>query len=212
MIDPYRRTAKWYDKYVDPFSGVLRKIAFRMAPAAPGMRVLEVGCGTGSNLALYRQAGCKVAGIDLSPAMLKMAREKLGDQADLCLGDASDMPFAAASFDMAMAMLTLHEMPERLRTPVLQEMIRVLKPDGRLLLIDYHPGRLSFPKGWGSKAIVLFFEIVAGRDHFRNYRSFMTGGGLIPLIEVNDFRIDKKRILGYGNLAIFLLRHGENFG
>ena len=58
-------------------------------------RILDVGCGTGTQLTLYKKTGCTLFGIDASPAMLRIARRKLGETADLRLGDAANMAFGA---------------------------------------------------------------------------------------------------------------------
>ncbi|MBU0465693.1 MAG: class I SAM-dependent methyltransferase [Proteobacteria bacterium] len=201
--DPYKKLSKFYDTFIEPSVAVLRKIMFKMYIPKEGMRVLEVGCGTGTNLKLYQQAGCEVYGIDLSPSMVKVASKKLGEQADIKLGDASQMPYSDGYFDLVIAMLTLHEMPNSIRPPVMDEMARVMKQDGRLLLVDFHPGPIRFPKGWLSKINILFFERIAGREHFRNYRDFIAGKGLPPLIETNNLYVEKKKVVGGGNLALF---------
>ncbi len=67
-------------------------------------------------------------------------------------------------------MLVIHEMEHPIRLAVLDEIKRVLKPDGRILLIDFDPGPVEFFEGWRTKAIILLSEIAAGREHFRNYR------------------------------------------
>jgi SAM-dependent methyltransferase len=72
-----------------------------------GERLLDVGCGTGDHLALFRAKGCTVSGIDPSPPMLARAREKLGFRADLRLGTAEDLPFSDNEFDIVMLMTSL---------------------------------------------------------------------------------------------------------
>ena len=158
--DPYKKLAKYYDSFIEPFNTILRKILLKMYLPKEGMRVLEVGCGTGTNLKLYQQAGCEVSGIDLSPSMVKVACKKLGDQTDIRLGDASQMPYSDGIFDIVIAMLTLHEMPEQIRLPVIAEMVRVMKQDGHLLLVDFNSGSIRFPKGWLYKIIILFFPCI----------------------------------------------------
>jgi ubiquinone/menaquinone biosynthesis C-methylase UbiE len=204
--DPYRITAKLYDRFVEPLNVQVRQIALRMYPPQAGMQVLDVGCGTGTNLDLYRRNQCQVSGIDLSPAMIQEARKKLGSGADIRLGDASHMLFPDASFDLVTSMLTLHEMPGEIRSLVMEEMWRVLKPSGRLLLIDFHPGPIRFPKGWLMKCLILIFEMAAGREHYNHYRNFIKNGGLPRLMKEDRQKIEKKKILSKGNLAIFLLR------
>jgi demethylmenaquinone methyltransferase/2-methoxy-6-polyprenyl-1,4-benzoquinol methylase len=206
--DPYRRIAKRYDTFVEPPNAVLRKVALEMTAPTNGMRVLEVGCGTGTNLELYHRAGCRVSGIDLSPSMLSVAREKLGDRAELRLGDAADMPYENGSFDLVTAFLTLHEMPLEVRTPALAEMARVAGPEGRLLLIDYHPGPIRFPKGWIFKTVIVALEIAAGREHYRNYRDFLARRGLPGLIQGETLRQVTTKTLSAGNILAMVLTRG----
>ncbi len=207
--DPYQRTAAIYDIFVEPFNGSLRQIAIKLFPPQTGNHILEIGCGTGANLERYQQAGCHVYGIDLSPSMIEVSRNKLGGQADLRLGSAAEMPFPNDFFDLSIAMLTLHEMSAKIRKAVIDEMIRVIKPEGSLLLVDFHPGPIIFPKGWISKSIILFFEISAGREHFRNYRDFIAGKGLPSLLSNTNLSIVKEKIVAGGNMALFLARRKE---
>jgi len=178
----------------------------KMYRPKPGMKVLEVGCGTGTNLTLYHRAGCRVYGIDLSPSMLEVAHTKLGEGADLQLGDASNMPYQNNFFDLVIAMFALHEMPSEIRPLVMREMIRVTKQEGRVLIIDFHPDPIRFPKGWLYKAVILFIERVAGREHFSNYRDFLSQKGLPRLIEAQKLIVDRQKIVSAGNIAFFLLK------
>jgi ubiquinone/menaquinone biosynthesis C-methylase UbiE len=198
--DPYRRIARLYDTIVEPSNAVMRKVVLGMVPPRQGMRVLEVGCGTGTNLELYQQAGCEIHGIDLSPSMLEMARAKLGEGADLRLGDAADMPYEDRAFDLVTGFLTLHEMPSTVRESTVSEMIRVVEPQGRLLLIDYDSGPVRFPKGWLFRAMIVVLEIGAGREHFRNYRDFNARDGLPGLIERHALTVIAKKMLSAGNI------------
>jgi ubiquinone/menaquinone biosynthesis C-methylase UbiE len=204
--DPYRRAARFYDALTEPPNAVLRKIGLQMCPPREGMRVLEVGCGTGSNLRLYGSAGCDVFGIDLSPAMLEVARRKLGERADLRLADAADMPYADDSFDLVTAFLTLHEMPAATRMAVMAEMVRVVHREGRLLLIDYRSGPIRFPKGWLFKALIVSMELAAGPEHFRNYRDFLSRGGLPGLIAAHGLSVETEKVVSAGNMLAYLAR------
>ena len=205
--DPYKRIASLYDGAVEPFNKGIRKYAFKVADVHPGIDVLEVGCGTGANLELFLKHGCSIHGIDLSSSMLKIAENKFADKAKLVLGDAAEMKeYADQTFDLVIAMLTLHEMPQSIRMKVLNEMRRVMKNSGRILLVDYHSGPLRLPMGWLYKAIILFFEIAAGREHYKNYRNFIKNGALPPLIDALGLVVDKKKIISKGNFAIYLLK------
>lgn len=204
--DPYRKIAGLYDKYVEPASRSLRKVGLRLAPAGKGMRILEVGCGTGTNLELYQRHGCEIYGIDLSPSMIAQAKNKLGPDVVLHLGDARNMPFEDNYFDLVIAMLTLHEMPQEMRNPVVNEMRRVVADNGRIMIIDYHPGPLNFPGGWINRMVILFFEIAAGREHFRNFRNFISRKGLQAVLSGGNLEIQKEKILGGGTLTVVLAK------
>ena len=198
--DPYRRTAKYYDALVERANAVMRRIGLAMVPPKAGMTVLEVGCGTGANLALYQRAGCDVAGVDLSPSMLEVARAKLGDGADLRLCDAAEMPYEDGSFDLVVAFLTLHEMPPAVRESVMAEMVRVAGPEGRLLVTDFHTGPLRFPKGWLFKSGIVLLEFSAGREHFRNYRDFLARQGVRGLVKNRSLTVVRETVLSAGNV------------
>ena len=206
--DAYKRIAKRYDALFEPLNSGLRAIGMRMYPPTEGMSVLDVGCGTGIHLERYQKAGCNVSGIDQSPAMLHVARNRLGEAANLYEGDASKMPYADNEFDLIIMTNVLHEMPVAVRSAVIAEEKRVLKEDGRILLIDFHPGPIRPLKGWLYKSIITFAEIGAGREHFKNYRDFIANNGLPELILNHGLSVDKEKIVSGGNIALFLL-HGE---
>jgi ubiquinone/menaquinone biosynthesis C-methylase UbiE len=199
----YNKSARWYDILIEPLVRTLRTTGLAMFPPHAGLSVLDIGCGTGSHLRLYQQAGCRTFGIDLSSAMLRVARHKVGA---LTLGDAARMPFADASFDLITASLVFHEMPAALRAPVLREAGRVVKKDGRFLVTDYHFGPIRFPEGWFFKNLVATIEWLAGGEHFRNYRHFMAHGGLAPLVAENGLLVDGQKIVGGGTIGLYLLR------
>ena len=186
--DSYRFVANIYDRIFEPLNRGLRGIGIRMLPPEQGMKVLDVGCGTGVHLNLYRNAECDVYGIDNSPSMLDVARKRLGAGADLRLGDIAQLPYDDGQFELVLCMLVLHEMDQLSRMAVIAEMKRVIKPNGHILLIDFHAGHVTSMKGWFTKPFVFLSEVAAGRRHFRNYRHFMSIGGLPHLIEKSQLK------------------------
>lgn len=207
--DPYKKFAKLYDIFISPLTSGLRALGMKMFPPREGMAVLDVGCGTGIHLELYQRAGCKVSGIDRSPSMLQVARNRLGESAHLYLGDASNMPYPDKEFDLIIMSTALHEMPYAVRSAVINEAKRTLKEDGRILLIDFHPGPIRPLKGWLYKKIITFIEFAAGREHFKNYRSFIANKGFNTLISTHGLSVDEEKIVGGGNIALFLLRKDQ---
>jgi len=204
MRDPYRRIARFYDAVVEPFNSALRRYVLRVARPRNGMKLLEIGCGTGTNLELFADSGCGVSGIDLSPAMMEIAKRKLGDRADLRLGDAAAMPFDDSAFDLVLSFLTLHEMPPDVRAPVMREISRVAGADGRALFVDYHPGPIRFPKGWFYKAIIYSIEFGAGWEHFQNHRDFLSRNALTGLFEGHGMSVERDKLLAGGNIRVVL--------
>lgn len=205
MKDAYRNIAGIYDRLFENMNKGLRLAGIRMFRPSKGMNILDVGCGTGTHLELYQRYGCHLYGIDLSPSMLDVARARLGDSARLELGDATSMPYENHEFDLIICMLSLHEMAQQTRSGVLSEMKRVLKDDGRILLIDFHPGPYQLFQGWISKVIIFLSELAAGREHFKNYRQFIAAKGLSTLATLNKLEVEKQNILAGGTFAICLV-------
>jgi ubiquinone/menaquinone biosynthesis C-methylase UbiE len=204
--DPYHHIAKIYDRLFDSMNKGLKLVGIRMFRPSNGMNILDVGCGTGSHLELYQRYKCNLYGLDRSPSMLSIARDRLADHVQLDLGDATQMPYGDNKFDLVISMLSLHEMSPHTRSVVLSEMKRVLNDSGRILLIDFHPGPIQPLQGWISKVIIFFSEFAAGREHFRNYRHFVGNGGLATLITKQDLTVEKQQILAGGTFSIFLAR------
>jgi ubiquinone/menaquinone biosynthesis C-methylase UbiE len=202
--DPYLKTAARYDRVVEPSASQLRKIALSVVPPRDGISMLDVGCGTGTQLALYARPGCRMVGIDTSAAMLEVARRKLGGAAELRLEDAARMSFEDGCFDLVTIVLALHEMPPETRVPVLRECRRVAKPTGRILAIDYHTGPFPFPMGWVYRLLVTWMELGAGREHFRHYRDFMARGGLEGMVRAEGVPVRHRLVVAAGAAVICL--------
>jgi len=203
--DAYQVHAKFYDKVYEPAAKRLREAGAKICRPRKNLAVLDVGCGTGTQLLLYRMEGCRLCGIDSSPAMLERAKAKLGDSAELLQMNASHMSFADRTFDLVTAILTLHEMPAPMRTDVVRVCLRVTKPRGHVMLIDYHFGPYPFLRGWLWKIMVTFSEISAGGRHFANYRDFLKRKGLQSICEELKVTVIRKYVVDSGVAAIYLL-------
>ena len=97
--------------------------------------LLDVGCGTGNLLSLISSKyEAKIAGVDISPDMLEIARDKLGEKADLRVGDSENLPFDDESFDVITCTDSFHHYPHP--GNVLIEFKRILKPEGHIIIAD----------------------------------------------------------------------------
>ena len=136
----------------------LRETTVSLAGVKPGDSVLEVGCGTGTlSLAAKRQAGPtgKVFGIDIIPGMVEVSKRKAaqaGEQVTFQSGGIDDIPFPANQFDVVMCSFMIFHMSEPVRQKGITEIYRVLKPQGRLLVLD-----LALPPHGLSRAIAKRF-------------------------------------------------------
>jgi ubiquinone/menaquinone biosynthesis C-methylase UbiE len=113
----------------------------------PGDRVLDVGCGPGRLAFAFAErvgpAG-SVHGIDASVEMIKRASSqarKRGVAATFQVAFAQQLPFPDATFDAVACTLALHHVAEDDQRTAVGEMYRVLKPDGRLLIAEFHKGQ-----------------------------------------------------------------------
>jgi ubiquinone/menaquinone biosynthesis C-methylase UbiE len=100
-------------------------------------RTLELAIGTGLNLPFYPD-GVRLTAVDLSPAMLAVAERRaraLGVDAELLVGDAHALGFPDDRFDTVVSTLFFSSVPDPRRAAA--EVLRVLKPGGRLLLLDH---------------------------------------------------------------------------
>ncbi|HOG27807.1 MAG TPA: class I SAM-dependent methyltransferase [Vicinamibacterales bacterium] len=203
------RLERWvvglYDVVFEPFLGPARREGLRLHEPPPGALVVDAGCGTGSHLRLYRDRGRRLAGIDLSPAMARAAARKLGSAASIQVGDASRMPYRGGCVDLVLLSMALHALPPALGGTVLAEAARVLKGNGRILVLDYHAGPGGSLRDRAVRAGVHAVERMAGGEHFANYRRYMTGGGLPPLAAAAGLRIDAAKAARRGSLGLYLL-------
>jgi ubiquinone/menaquinone biosynthesis C-methylase UbiE len=149
------RWARYYDPMVSLLTlgqhAQLRAETVRLAGIQPGATVLEVGCGTGDvAIAAKALAGADgiVSGIDGAPEMIVVARAKaarLGVAVNYQVGLIEALAIPDATVDLVLSSLMMHHLPDDLKQQGLAEIARVLKPGGRLLIVDVRRpiGRLS---------------------------------------------------------------------
>jgi ubiquinone/menaquinone biosynthesis C-methylase UbiE len=153
-------------------------------------RVLEVAIGTGRDLPHY-PPDVTITGIELSPAMLAIARQRaadLGRDVTLREGDAEQLPFGDASFDTVVCALSLCTIPSP--AAAIGEMRRVLAPGGRLLLLD-HIGS-TWPPVYAAQWLLERITIRTAGEHFTRRQ--------LPLVKAAGFQIVETERLKAGTV------------
>jgi ubiquinone/menaquinone biosynthesis C-methylase UbiE len=123
--------------------------AFARFAGARGLKVLEVGVGTGADYEQWLKAGAQATGVDFSEASLNLARKRCelaGLKPDLRLGDAENLPFASNTFDVLYSYGVMHHSPNP--DKCLQEALRVIKPGGEARIMLYHHPSLTGVMLW----------------------------------------------------------------
>ena len=183
----YDRNARFYDLYDKPMDllGVGRRRK-RLLSQARG-RTLEVGVGTGRNLPLY-PFGVQLSGIDVSANMLAKAKhtaERRHVAVDLQLADAQHLPFPDGSFDTVTATCVFCSVAD----PVtgLREVARVVRSDGRVLLLEHVRPRNQV-LGWIADRLNPLVSRLLGPDINRRTEDNVAAAGL-DIVDVRRWAV-----------------------
>lgn len=156
-----------------------------------GQRLLEVGCGMGTDLLQFARGGAKVTGVDLTPRSIETSRQHLSlydERGDFAVADCERLPFDDASFDVVYSNGVLHHTPDT--EGAVREIHRVLRPGGQARVMLYH--RRSF--GFWTQVILLhgilkgeFLRGNSTADIMSKYVEVNEGGGR-PLVKAYSRR------------------------
>src|SRR5437660_2986663 len=135
-IEAHRYAKEWHIPDAADFTG------------ARGLRVLEIGCGLGTDGVRFAKAGADYTGVDLTDAAIELARKRFelsGLRGELRVSDAENLDFADNSFDLVYSHGVLHHTPDT--QAAVKEIHRVLKPGGRAIVMLYHRGSYNYRIG-----------------------------------------------------------------
>lgn len=156
--------------------------------------ILDIATGTGQQAFAFAKRGCDVTGVDLTESMLAIARKNnKGNNVNLERGDATHLRFEDNSFDVTCISFALHDMPLTIREKVLREMVRVTKPNGSIVIVDYALPRnglsrfliyrliMLYEGEYYKKFIVSDLEALAQSERIEivEQRSFLLGAGRV---------------------------------
>lgn len=152
-----------------------------------GKRLLEVGCGMGTDLLQFARGGAQVTGVDLTPRSIETSRQHLslyGQRGDFAVADCERLPFDDASFDVVYSNGVLHHTPDT--AGAVREVHRVLRPGGEARVMLYHRASLYY---WGEIILrrgILQAELIRGKsaeEIMSQHVEFNESGGR-PLVKV----------------------------
>src|SRR5881394_821503 len=135
-VEDHRYEKEWHIPSAANFAGT------------QGLKVLEIGCGIGTDGAQFARAGADYTGIDLTEAAIDLARKRFavsGLKGDFRVSDAEKLDFADESFDLVYSHGVLHHTPDI--DAAVSEIYRVLKPGGRAMVMLYHRGSYNYRIG-----------------------------------------------------------------
>jgi len=196
-----------YETVVDPLLRDVRALTPEFCEMKPGNRVLDVCCGTGAQVLEYGRQGIEAIGIDMDPNMLRMAaRNRIKRNllnVSFYLADATALPFPDYFFDYVSISLALHDKTSPIRYRVVSEMLRVARPDGALIFIDYPVPPVSHNWDFFARGI----EFIAGGEHYRGFKDFVAAGGIEDVIKTFDLTEDKRVCLKDGLLVMVAVKN-----
>ena len=201
-VEEYNSMASYYDTVLEPVLWRLRKKIVQMSRIHTGTRVLEIACGTGIQAVRFKVAGADYIGIDLSPAMLLVAKKR---GLECIHADGTRLAMEPDSFDVVTITLALHEVAPEIRKGIMEEMIRVCVPGGYLVVVDYTVNKKGGLYPALGKKTIHFIEKLVGGSHYRNYLKFMQNGGLEGFLGFFELEIEDKSFSAGGNIGIYRL-------
>ncbi len=150
-MDPFQQVATWDEttarrwatgldqRAADPQQVALRAGIVAAAALRPGQVAVEIGCGTGPLLAGLADAvgpTGRVIGVEPQPTLARLAARRLGERAAVCLGTGDALPVRSRVADVAVAQTVLLHVPRAALPGTLAEMVRVVRPGGRVISVD----------------------------------------------------------------------------
>lgn len=140
----FNRMAKWYK--ISPFREINNRMLERVSQlinVKNNSRILDAGCGTGTFLQILYSEGknLNLYGVDISEEMLKVARQKLGDNVELSLKGVEELDFDDNSFDYIFTIDAFHHYADQ--EVAIRNFYRILKKEGELIIVDITFGKIG---------------------------------------------------------------------
>jgi len=196
-------SGRLYDWLIEPLVKGLKGKISRIVMRSGLFPILDICCGTGTQLHLLQSDVKGLIGFDLSLPALRYALHKYPKIPFVC-ADGASIPFKGASFKGLVISFSLHDKSSQVRDDLMNEAKRLLKPEGRIVFVD-------FENPWSSKSrvgsvLVYLIERTGGGEHFRNNRQFLREGGLRSFIKKHELIEVERYDVELGALAIVVAK------
>jgi len=196
--------ARIYRLAIDPLLRGLHRRTVDVCRDLGVSTVLDIASATGAQCVALHRAGFRTTGVDLSPAMIRVARRRGPEAIRYVEASAVDLPFESGNFDAALLLLALHEHPEMMRRAMLREAQRVVSPDGVLLLAEFsRPRRAALTPAWW---LVSGIERSSGGTHAANFLSFVRSGGVRGLEHRAGLVVERRCRTSGGAIELLVCR------
>lgn len=195
--------SKIYDTAFYPFlHGIRKRIALQIIDSKP-KSIIDMCCGTGNQIKyLKKLPDTQIVGIDISDNMLAVAKRKRQNCQKI---NATNTDFSDNRFDIAILSFVLHETSHEIATKIATEAKRIVKNNGKLVIADYVFDSKTHFLG---KTGVHFVEFLIGKEHYKNYKSYIKNNRLKSY--TTDLELISEHKHGFGAISIYLYINKKN--
>jgi len=165
--------------------------------------ILDLCCGTGNQIKLLSKHGFRnLYCLDISDSMLEIAK-KSDSSIKIYNEDATKTNFDNASFDVVIISFAIHEKDRNTQQALINEAYRIIKKDGLMLVVDYVFDNKTTKFG---RILISIIERIAGREHHRNFKSYIQNEGLFSLIKKDKFKLIRYNRMSSGAVTISIYK------
>lgn len=197
------RVAKIYDPLLYLAFKQIRIAVMKALLKYKDKPILDLCCGTGDQLKFLSKNGFRnLHGLDISDSMLKIAR-KGNCPIKIYTEDATKTGLKSGSVTVIIISLAIHEKDRNTQENMVSEAHRMMKKNGLLLIVDFvFDERTLLPAKLG----IVLIERMAGKAHYRNFRSYIKNDGLSSLLKPEKFEFIKSERKLFNGLSISLYK------
>jgi demethylmenaquinone methyltransferase/2-methoxy-6-polyprenyl-1,4-benzoquinol methylase len=192
-----------YDWALEPILRSIKKSVTQFISRFNLYPVLDICCGSGVQCYRIMRNRESAFGLDLDIGMIIYAASKYPHIPFMC-ADAANIPVKDSSLQGAILSYALHDKSSRTRIRMLQEVRRILSPEGKIVFVD-------FEAPWNGKSrmaslYIYWIERIAGKDHFKNGRQFLHQGGLRSFIQQNGLEEIERLDIDLAHTSVVVAR------